>query len=91
MTTLVNGAIGTTQVVPKTENLYGVGCDTQGNCILTGASNPASNGYSVGTVTGLVNGALENTRTVSGTNGFGQIICGQDLDSCVSVGAAYRF
>jgi hypothetical protein len=91
VTTLVNGAIGTTQVVPKTENLYGVGCDTQENCILTGASNPASNGYSVGTVTGLVNGALENTRTVQGTNGFGQTICGEDLDSCVSVGAAYRF
>ncbi|HEY1762662.1 MAG TPA: alkaline phosphatase family protein [Acidimicrobiales bacterium] len=90
-TTLVNGAIGTTQVVPKTENLYGVGCDSQGNCILTGASAPASNGYSVGTVTGLVNGTLENTRTVQGTNGFGQTICGQDLDTCVSVGAAYRF
>jgi acid phosphatase len=91
VTTLVNGAIGTTQVVPKTENLYGVGCDSQGDCILTGASNPSSNGYSVGTVTGLVNGTLENTRTVQGTNGFGQTICGQDLDSCVSVGAAYRF
>jgi hypothetical protein len=90
-TTLVNGAIGTTQVVPKTENLYGVGCDSQGNCILTGASNPASGGYSVGTVTGLVNGTLENTRSVQGTNGFGQTICGQDLDTCVSVGAAYRF
>jgi acid phosphatase len=91
VTTFVNGAIGTTQVVPNTENLYGVGCDSQDNCILTGASTPASNGYSVGTVTGLVSGTLQSTRTVRNTNGFGQTICGQDLDSCVSVGAAYRF
>ena len=91
VSTLVNGAIGTTQIVPNTENLYGVGCDTQGNCLLTGASIPASNGYSVGTVTGLVNGTLAKTRTVQGTNGFGQTICGEDLDSCVSAGAAYRF
>ncbi len=90
VTTLVKGAIGTTQVVPNTENLYGVGCDTQGNCVLTGASTPAPDGYSVGTVTGLVNGAVQNTRTVEGTNGFGQTICGSDLASCVSVGAAYR-
>ena len=34
VTTFVNGAIGSTQVVPKTENLYGVGCDSQGNCVL---------------------------------------------------------
>jgi len=90
-TTLVNGEIGTTQVVPNTENLYGVGCDSEDNCVLTGASVPSASGFSVGTVTGLVNGTLEHTRTVAGTNGFGQIVCGQDLDSCVSVGAAYRF
>ena len=59
--------------------------------VITGASVPASNGYSVGTVTGFVNGALQNTRTIAGTNGFGQTICTQDVDSCVSVGAAYRF
>ena len=76
VTTLVNGAIGTTQIVPATVNLYGVGCDSQGNCILTGASTPGSNGYSVGTVTSLVNGTLQNTRTVRGTNGFGQTVCG---------------
>jgi hypothetical protein len=91
VSTFVNGQIGTTQIVSNTENLYGVGCDSQDNCVLTGASVPASNGYSVGTVTGFVKGTLDNTRTVPGTNGFGQTICGQDLDSCVSIGAAYRF
>ncbi|HWD94966.1 MAG TPA: alkaline phosphatase family protein [Acidimicrobiales bacterium] len=90
VSTLVNGAMGTTQVVSGTENLYGAACDTKGDCILTGASVPASNGYSVGTVTDMVNGTLQNTRTVAGTNGFGQIVCSQDLDSCVSAGAAYR-
>jgi hypothetical protein len=91
VSTFVNGDIGATQVVPSTENLYGVGCTSQGNCVLTGASVPASNGYSVGAVTGFVNGALQNTRTIAGTNGFGQTVCTQDVDSCVSVGAAYRF
>lgn len=90
VSTFVDGAVGTTQVVPGTVNLYGVGCDTEGDCLLTGSSVPASNGYSVGTVTGLVNGTLQSTREVADTNGFGQTICGQALDSCLSVGAAYR-
>ncbi|MGC1239466.1 MAG: alkaline phosphatase family protein [Acidimicrobiales bacterium] len=89
--TFVDGAVATTQVVLGTENVYGVGCDSEGNCLLTGASVPSSNGYSVGTVTGLVNGSLQTTRNIADTNGFGQTICGQDLDICVSVGADYRF
>jgi hypothetical protein len=66
--------------IANTENLYGVGCDSEGNCVLTGASVPAANGYSVGPVTGFVNGTLQNTRTAARTNGFGRTICGQNLD-----------
>ena len=36
VSTFVNGAVGTTQVVPNTENLYGAGCDSEGDCLLDG-------------------------------------------------------
>lgn len=91
VSTLVNGQIGTTQVVPGTVYAYGVGCDTTGDCIITGASTPGANGYSTGTVTPFIGGAVQATRRVASSNGFGQVSCQADLESCEAVGAAYKF
>lgn len=90
VSTLVNGQLGTTQVVSGTEYLYGVGCIANGDCVLTGASTPGTSGYSVGTDTQYDNGVAKSTRSVPGTNGFGQVLCGAELQGCVAVGAAYR-
>ena len=56
VTTLVNGAIGTTQVVPKTENLYGVGCDSSGKLHPDRREQPSLKWLQRGHGNGFVNG-----------------------------------
>lgn len=90
VSTLVDGAYGTTQVVPNSINSYGVACDAAQNCLITGASNPDADGVSVGTVSRFVLGTPYDTRAEGNTNGFGQLACNASLSDCVSAGAAYE-
>ncbi|MFZ0386323.1 MAG: hypothetical protein WAL22_11690 [Solirubrobacteraceae bacterium] len=46
--TLAYGTPGSGQLVPGTENLYGVGCAPDGSCLLGGASQVGVSGYSQG-------------------------------------------
>jgi len=86
---MVNGQAGTTQVVAGTENLYGVAADGTGNYVLTGAATAGSDGYNDGVVVTESGGTFGPAQVVAGTNGFGQVICNDDLSSCASVGTAW--
>jgi hypothetical protein len=87
VTTLVNGAIGTTHVVPGTGYLYGVGCAPDGSCLLAGASKADAGGYSHGVLSDYVDGSAPSSRSVTGTNGLGQVACGVSTDDCTTIGA----
>jgi phosphatidylinositol-3-phosphatase len=83
--TLVDGAIGQGDLVPGTENLYGVGCAIDGNCLISGASQVGAGAYSHGVVLADTAGTLGAPRAVPGTNGLGQAVCGLDDQDCETV------
>lgn len=88
--TLVNGQMGAAQPVPGTENLYGVGCGQDGRCVLAGASQVGTTGYSHGVLLSDDGGQLGPVQAVPTANGLGQVTCGASSTSCVAVGAANR-
>ena len=85
--TLIAGTVGQGQLVPGTENLYGVGCALDGDCLLAGASQVGAGGYGHGVTLADTGGALGAVRAVPGTNGLGQTVCGLDDQDCVTVGS----
>lgn len=86
--TLAGKAVGDGELVPGTENLYGVGCAIDGTCLLAGASVPGAEGDSHGVTVTDAAGALGALRSVAGTNGLGEAVCGLDDQDCVVVGSA---
>jgi hypothetical protein len=86
---MANGTIGTPAVVSGTEYLYGVGCATNGSCLLTGAGQPGLR-YGTGVMAQDHGRLISGAHTVRGTNGIGQTMCGTDLSDCMSVGAGER-
>jgi hypothetical protein len=87
--TLVNGQPGSTRVVPGTSYLYGVGCAADGSCLLAGASPVSTHSFGTGVLVGDRAGTLTATRTVPGSEGLGQTVCGQAAGDCVSAGASF--
>ena len=90
VSTLVNGAIGTTTLVPGTEYLYGAGCAADGRCLLAGASQVGSTGYSHGVRVHDNKRGLGTVQSIAGTNGLNQVTCGASLSECATVGARIR-
>jgi hypothetical protein len=87
--TLVGGAAGTTTVVRGTEYLYGAGCAADGDCLLAGASSVGAHNFGNGVLVEDNGGTLLAARSVPGTNGLGQTICGSTTGDCVSAGAVF--
>jgi hypothetical protein len=90
--TVTSGIAANPVVVPGAIFLYGVGCDDNLNCVLTGAGTPGANGLSSG-VTSLLSssGTVQPASPVPGTNGLGQVLCQNGtLQGCLSVGAVFR-
>jgi phosphatidylinositol-3-phosphatase len=87
--TLVGGKAGTTTVVRGTEYLYGAGCAADGDCLLAGASSVGAHNYGNGVLVGDNGGTLLSARSLPGTNGLGQTICGRTTRECVSAGAVF--
>jgi hypothetical protein len=85
--TLSDGTIGQGDLAPGTEDLYGVGCAIDGNCLITGASQVGAGAYSHGVTLTDTAGALGPVRAAPGTNGLGQAACGLDDQDCVTVGS----
>jgi phosphatidylinositol-3-phosphatase len=84
---LVNGSVGPDQEVPGTEYLYGVGCALDGDCLLTGASKPGTDGYSSGVTVADTDGQVGTVTKLPGTNGLGQTQCGVEIGDCTTVGS----
>ena len=82
----LSGTKVTTSVAPGTEYLYGVGCIADGSCVLAGAGAPGL-GQSAGVLVDDVGGQLSGAKTIPGTNGIGQTLCGTSLTDCESAGA----
>lgn len=76
-------------MVPGTEYLYGAGCAADGDCVLAGASSVGAHNFGSGVLVGDSGGALLAARSVSGTNGLGQTVCGATTGECVSAGAVF--
>lgn len=89
VTTLAGGKAGSTQVVPGTGYLYGVGCASDGTCLLSGATAVGTAGFGTGVLVPYVGGAPLAPRAVPGSNGLGQMTCEPNIGDCVSVGAVF--
>jgi hypothetical protein len=89
VTTLVGGAAGATTVVPGTEYLYGAACAAYGDCVLAGASTAGAHDYGNGVLVADNGGTLQPARSVRGTNGLGQTVCGTTTSECISAGAVF--
>ena len=87
---LVDGAAGTPQTLAGTEYLYGVACASEGDCLLAGASTAGADGYSTGVVSHYTGGGPHAPVEVPGTNGLGQVVCGETVNACLTVGAAHE-
>jgi hypothetical protein len=90
VTGLTNGTADPVKLVPGTEYLYGAGCSSGSDCLLAGASQAGTTGFSHGVVLDDHDSRLGAIRSLPGSNGFGQVACGATLSQCVTVGAADR-